>query len=305
MKTPVLKAQPSLPLWGRLGRKWLLGLALSLGILLWPTHETVSTVGVVVPKKMGLLTASHAGTLEEWCVQRGEWVKIGQPVARMASPWVDARLKAAETQGSIAQMQLYRIEHEGASSGLIEQAQFQFQAALAEVEEARLMASELVLRSPAEGHVFTPRWQEMIGVFLTEGMPVAQVVDPKSYVLQIPLSEDEAALVVLNARVEGQWVGSAETFESFITQVPEKKIGFNDYKHGFYANFGGPVPMQNLQGLDPLQAEQALYPIFLAEAAMAAPTVGLQEQMRARVIIYGNRTILALKMFKMLKRILL
>lgn len=270
-------------------------------IFFWPTRFTISTVGIVSLSDAAVIEPVTSGIFAEWYVERGAWVKEGDPVCRMHSPWVEANFQSAEAELGLAKMQLSQIEHTPQYHNRITYAQLRLQQALVELEQAREQLNQLIIRAPISGRIFAHRWQDMMGLFVGPGSPLAQISNEASRVLEIPLTEAQVGLLEPNAVVYGQWVGNASTFKTHIVMIPQRKSDNSAYKPAFISNFDGPVPQQNLQGMSRAEAEAALYPVYIAEATLPDDEFYLQEQMRARLTIEGKWTILGLQLFRELR----
>ena len=130
---------------------WLRGLTMPAGIVRAEGRIEATQVDV---------SSKYAGEVVDVAVQEGDKVAVGQVIARMRSPELEAQLRAAQSD--------LRSAKEA-------QAQDAIKAAEAKVEQIKSMISELTLVSPREGKV---QYQlAHAGDSVAAGAPIVTLID--------------------------------------------------------------------------------------------------------------------------------
>ena len=281
--------------------KWRWCLAIVLIVFFcWPTHIIVKTQAIAKAATFTDIAAETPGTIAEVFVKTGQWVKKGEPLVRLHNSQLEADLKEAEASEKLARFYSakYAESSNAQEEALTPQANLNLKAAWAHLNEMRIAYDRLTLRANADGQVLTPHLYGMIGAFVKPGMGVIQIADTHNLVLLIPLTEDEAAILKRGSPVEATWVATAQTFESTISEIPQRKATLKEYQQAFYAQYGGPAPYQQFTSNDEGVIASQLYPIFLAEAPVPGENTFYQENMRATVVIVGERTLMGLRLLR-------
>ena len=131
--------------------EWLRGLTLPAGIVRAEGRIEATQVDV---------SSKYAGEVVDVAVQEGDKVAVGQVIARLRSPELEAQLRAAQSD--------LRSAKEA-------QAQDAIKAAEAKVEQIKSMISELTLVSPREGKV---QYQlAHAGDSVAAGAPIVTLID--------------------------------------------------------------------------------------------------------------------------------
>ena len=288
---------------------------LGIGIfLLLPTHYVVHTQAIAIPAEEATLSAEAYGTIEDIYVATGDWVAAGTPLLRINSPTTEAALAMAEADISLSRL---RAAYFAESSKPGEEAQtplanLELKSAWANLQSARLKHNQLTLKAPITGKILPitsnqglpPRLSGLKGLFVGEGTPLLRVANTHNLKLLIALPEDDAPLLEIGALVKAKWVATGESFETHLTELPQRKTPPAEYVLAFYTTFGGPAPQQDLQAIDPENQADHLYPIFIAQASVPSINDHILDQMRAIVTIEGRRTLTACRLWRFLRILL-
>jgi HlyD family secretion protein len=146
---------------------WLRGLTMPTGIVKAEGRIEATQVDV---------SSKHAGEVVDIAVQEGDKVAVGQVIARLRSPELEAQLKAAQSD--------LRSAKEA-------QAQDAINAAEAKVEQIKSMISELTLLSPRTGKV---QYQlARAGDSVAAGAPIVTLIDLGDVYMTVFLRAADAA----------------------------------------------------------------------------------------------------------------
>ncbi len=163
--------------------------AILLLVLLVPwSRRTIGADAFLKPAEDVRVQATEEGVVTEALVHEGQLVERGQPLFRVASPVVEA-----ESRRSLAEREL----HAGKSSGnrAVANAMMTFQsasraaAAQTAFETAEYRQGFLIVRSPINGRVLTPRPEDLEGRYVGSGFTLARIGDCRKMIAEVPVSE--------------------------------------------------------------------------------------------------------------------
>ncbi|HEU5248681.1 MAG TPA: efflux RND transporter periplasmic adaptor subunit [Thermoanaerobaculia bacterium] len=163
--------------------------AVLLAILLVPwSRRTIRADALLKPATEVSLASPQDGTVVEVFVHEGDAVRKGQPLFRISSARADEEL---------ARRKLERERFAKRSSGgreaadplaVYEATQRGFSAETA-VQSSETRRDNLLIRSPIDGRVLTPRTEDLVGRNVAEGFTLARVGNCRRMVAQLPVSE--------------------------------------------------------------------------------------------------------------------
>ncbi|RME64596.1 MAG: efflux RND transporter periplasmic adaptor subunit, partial [Nitrospirae bacterium] len=163
------------------------------------------TTGYVKAKNTSIVSAKMMGTVEAIYVKEGQWVKKGEPLLKIYSPEVEAKVRQAEEAVQMAQKQkafaeatYKRFEALYREKAISEQefddiktkrdlALLQLKRAKAGLQEARAYESYTVVRAPQSGRVAEKKID--VGTMAAPGMPLFVLEEPR---YQVVFSVDES-----------------------------------------------------------------------------------------------------------------
>ncbi len=183
-------------------------------------HVTrVEAMGTLKPRHQAHLAFAIPGTLAKILVKRGQSVKQGAPLLLLDAAAIRAQLAQAEAgiaaaraqvvlaQDALARLESIQRDDGGVTESQLVQARGQIAVAKAQLagaeaqrDQAKVTADRHTLRAPFEAVV--TRIPDGIGVAVAAGAPLVTVESVRLLVLDTSLTQAEAALVRVGARVE-------------------------------------------------------------------------------------------------------
>jgi putative peptide zinc metalloprotease protein len=167
------------------------------------SRRTIGAEAILKPTAEASVQAPEEGIVTEVLVHEGQQVERGQPLFRVSSPVVEA-----EAQRSLAERDL----HAGKSSGnrAVANATMTFQsasraaAAQTALETAEYRQGFLIVRSPIDGRVLTPRPEDLEGRYVGSGFNLARIGDCRKMIAEVPVSERLLEYLKTGASVTAQ-----------------------------------------------------------------------------------------------------
>jgi len=151
---------------------------------LW--HQSTSGRFVLEPVRRSVVRAAVPGVVSDVFVEEGSRVRPGEPLAKLrnlplesAAAEAQARLKMAASRAISAQ-----LSHGEYGAAMKERERLGVQSS-----QLKLKSEGLELESPIAGVVLTPRVEDRVGSYLTEGAEVLEVADLESLRARIYVSE--------------------------------------------------------------------------------------------------------------------
>jgi len=151
---------------------------------LW--HQSTSGRFVLEPVRRSVVRAAVPGVVSDVFVEEGSRVRPGEPLAKLrnlplesAAAEAQARLKMASSRAISAQ-----LSHGEYGAAMKERERLGVQSS-----QLKLKSEGLELESPIAGVVLTPRVEDRVGSYLTEGAEVLEVADVESLRARIYVSE--------------------------------------------------------------------------------------------------------------------
>lgn len=271
--------------------KWGVALLVLSGIFfVLPVNFKVTAQGIVVPEGHEIVTTVVPGFLEAVYVKSGDSVEQGELLGRLRNPDVETALSIAEANFKEATLIYQNAEFHPENFQEVEALLNRESANLA-YEKAQFDASELYLKSPIAGIVWTKDIERLQGHFIPTEAPVFDVAPHRMFKFFIPVSEEQVNLLELGGAIDAHFVGSGESFDNFISAIHLQKTLPEDYLHAFVKDFGGPVDMQKQ-----LQSGKILGTFLVEGASFEHPN--LQPYMRFYATLTGKRTTLAKKLWR-------
>ncbi len=162
--------------------------------------RTVTLPGDVRPTWQSTLYAKVNGYVSQILVDKGDRVRRGQVLARIASPETDQQVRSAAATLALKQRNQERVSKLAptgyVSRADIDQTETDLHAAQAEYQRVRALQDYEVLRAPFDGLV-TTRYVDP-GALLTAsatGAPVVDLADPQRVLVYLYVGQDVAPFV--------------------------------------------------------------------------------------------------------------
>jgi len=229
MKFVYLDKKDRIVAWFTLQHSLLVGgvLLALLAIPIW--HDSVTGKFVLEPKDSAIVRASVPGLLSEIRVKEGQRVTVGETLGTLRnvpleSDYEHARAKLMLASERSASASLHYVDY---GSLLKEQEHLD--------REARYLAernSLLNVKSPISGVVLTPRVNQQLGSYFTEGAPLAEIGDPSQMRARIYISEYELSKIQSGqaalAQVDGflkRWSGKVQYISTSATEMDPRLLG--------------------------------------------------------------------------------
>jgi putative peptide zinc metalloprotease protein len=187
---------------GRVRLAAVAGVVLLVLIVPW-SHRTISAETTLKPARTARLEAPDDAVISEVIAREGDLVQRGQPVFRLSSASIDeetARLIAEQERLATASGRGLAAN----DAALVFKSERNALAVLAATRSAAARRRDLVVRSPIQGRVLTPRMQDLVGRYVTKGSALAQIGDCRKMAAEISVTERLLEYLNPGARVTAQ-----------------------------------------------------------------------------------------------------
>jgi len=238
---------------------------------LW--HQSTSGRFVLEPARRAVVRATVPGVVSDVFVQEGSLVRPGESLARLRNlplqslaAQAEARLLMASSRATSAQ-----LSHGEYGAAMKERERLGVQS-----EQLRLKSEDLQLQSPIAGVVLTPRVQDRVGSYLTQGTEILEVAELETLRARIYVSEYDMYKIREGAPAKLYVDGTLRKWESQVGSVKPVALG------------GDPalVDQTKFKGLRPPQ-------FYALEIPVAGESGALRPGMTGSARVYGERRSLA------------
>jgi putative peptide zinc metalloprotease protein len=174
-----------------------------LALLLPWSHRTISAESTLQPARTARLEAPDDAVISEVLVHEGDLVQRGQPIFRLSRASIDeepARLITAQQWFATASARGLAAN----DATLVFKSQRNASAVLASSRSVDVRRRDLVVRSPIQGRVLTPRTQDLVGRNIAKGGALAQIGDCRRMGAEINVTERLLEYLHPGARVTAQ-----------------------------------------------------------------------------------------------------
>ena len=176
---------------------------LLLALLLPWSHRTISAESTLRPARTARLEAPDDAVISEVLVHEGDLVQQGQPIFRLSSASIDeatARLIAEQQRFATASARGLATN----DAMLVFKSQRNESAVLAASRSVAARRGGLVVRSPIQGRVLTPRMQDLVGRNVARGNALATIGDCRRMAAEIGVTERLLEYLHPGAKVTAQ-----------------------------------------------------------------------------------------------------
>lgn len=152
------------------------------------SHRTLSAEGTLRPVSVTSVQAPEASLVAGVLVHEGDIVKAGQPVLQLVSPSSDEQSR----RFGLERDRFLRKSNSGRDTSdapLAYQSVQRASAAQAGLENAESRQTSLLVRSPIEGKVLTPRTEDLTGKHVLAGASLLEIGDCRRMTAEIGVSE--------------------------------------------------------------------------------------------------------------------
>ena len=164
---------------------------------------TEEVVGTVRAKLHATLEAKLSGRIDKLPVVLGQWVKVGELVARLDAAEFNARLEQAQASLEQAERDWKRVsvlfEQQAVTRAEYDAAQSRQRVAKGATAEAKAMSSYVEVLAPFDG-VVTKKWVD-VGDLAAPGKPLVELEDPSALRLEADVPESLIARVRLGDKL--------------------------------------------------------------------------------------------------------
>jgi putative peptide zinc metalloprotease protein len=211
MKLVYLDKKDRLREWLRSRRAWPVAATALLLLLLPVFHQSTSGPFQLEPVRCAVIRTAVPGVLEDVAVGEGNAVSAGQRLATLRNVPLQSELAAARALYTVAagRARAASLHYQDYGAALKDRDRLAMQS-----EQLRLKAAELQVASPISGVVLTPRAQDRVGSYLTEGSELLEVADLDELRARIFVSEYDMYKVGSGAPAKLQVEGIAKSWDS-------------------------------------------------------------------------------------------
>jgi putative peptide zinc metalloprotease protein len=220
------------------------GIAVGLLLFLavpW-THRTISGDADLKPENQARIEAPENGLVAEVLVHEGDTVAKNQPLFRLESsaPSEEEARHRGERDRFLARSSAGRASADARQT-------FQPDSMAASEEIGRRSAETrkdyLLVRSPIAGRVLTPHTEDLVGRYVTGGMPLAEIGDCRKMIADVAVSERLLEYLKVGSPVDAlirtrptkSWKGSVAAISPATLEQPVTSV----------AGSGPDVPSEN------------------------------------------------------------
>ena len=255
------------------------GAAALLVLFLPPTAVKTTSDFLLEPQRRLEVKTPVAGLVRTVAVREGETVPAGSVLAVLHNPEIEAQVEMVASQLNLAESS-HRAALARSDFGASERYLQEIRRLGAEKAEADRKREQLVLRAPFTGVIATPQIEQRVGEYLTEGEPLALLVDRQAMRARVLVRDWELEDVHQGAAV-GLKLRSYpfQTFSGTIRQIM-------------------PAASSERPLAEPNKVErkgQELTNFFEVVMEFPNPNGGLKEGMTGTARIYGKRYPVAIR----------
>jgi len=211
MKLVYLDKKDRVRAWLR-SRRAYMALATAVVLLLLPVfHQSTSGPFQLEPVRRAVIRTGVPGVLENIAAGEGTVVSAGQPLATLRNVPLQSELAAVRAQYvmAVGRARTASLQYQNYGAALKDRDRLATQS-----EQLRQKAVELQVVSPISGVILTPKLQDRIGSYLTEGTELLEVADLEELRARIFVSEYDMYKVQERARGKLQVEGVGRIWDS-------------------------------------------------------------------------------------------
>ncbi len=184
------------------------GLSLILAVVFVPLPRHTVTEGVVWVNDQSQVRAGADCFVSRVLVSDNSNVKKDTPLIQCEDPFLEALVAVKEAELKELQTR-YRAQP---LKEYVKKAVLKEKVALKEADLARTLErrQELILRSPHQGVFILPGYENIEGLYLQQGTPVAYVIDQSSSVVRVAIPQDDVTSILKTTKAIDVRLGDQE-----------------------------------------------------------------------------------------------
>ena len=238
-----------------------------LALPIW--RESVAGRFILEPGRSAVVRARVSGLITDIFVREGQKVVAGDPLATLRNVPLESDYERAQARLMLAseRYKVASLHYTGYGSALKEQQQM-----VTRVQELSDRRNGLKLTSPISGTILTPRVEQRLGSYLSEGNQFLEVADLSTLRVRIYISEYDLSKIKSEAPAEMQvdgflkkWSASVKSVAAYSSEMDPRLLG--DVK---------------LEGMNPPH-------FYLVDIALLDPQEELRPGMTGLARVYGRR----------------
>jgi len=238
-----------------------------LALPIW--RESVAGRFILEPGRSAVVRARVSGLITDIFVREGQKVVAGDPLATLRNVPLESDYERAQARLMLAseRYKVASLHYTGYGSALKEQQQM-----VTRVQELSDRRNGLRLTSPISGTILTPRVEQRLGSYLSEGNQFLEVADLSTLRVRIYISEYDLSKIKSEAPAEMQvdgflkkWSASVKSVAAYSSEMDPRLLG--DVK---------------LEGMNPPH-------FYLVDIALLDPQEELRPGMTGLARVYGRR----------------
>jgi putative peptide zinc metalloprotease protein len=179
-------------------------------------RESTSGRFLVEPANRAVIRAAAPGVVEAVFSSEGSFVAVGMPLLRLRNVVLESRLALSESNREIAvqRAKAAALHYRDVGATLKQRDLF-------EAQTQQLTAEAAVLRvtSPISGVMLTPRLEDQVGTYVTEGRELAEIADLSVMRARIFVSEYDVSKCRVDAPARVEVDGAIRKWDAQITAI--------------------------------------------------------------------------------------
>ncbi|TFE66988.1 site-2 protease family protein [Methylacidiphilum caldifontis] len=284
-----------------------IGLIVLCILLVFPCREKVKTVAVVRSQLGQNVASADGGVVKEIWVRSGQHVKAGQALLRLDNDRVEMDLQLARMDLAMKRIDFSSFGYssrksEGKEKESAPMRSQDLQATRKRFDLALKRKEELMLKSTIDGVLINPDIESIKGKYFRPGETILKIRNLERYYFIVPLTQAETRIVFPGAEVKGIWISSGKIFHTVVQKIGQKMVERSEIPPGLLIPYGGKIPVIPVT----LKEQQEKNPYVFAFIPLSKEDQSLiLEDMRAKLIIKGKRTVLAEKLYRFFTTLLI
>jgi multidrug efflux pump subunit AcrA (membrane-fusion protein)/GAF domain-containing protein len=266
-------------------KKWSIIAAIIVSLLTalhyLPVFRWVSGPAIVEARLGRGVFLPLAGKLEQINVKEGQLIKQGQIIASLASTSIKLELLEYESQLAILERQIVEARAESDAAAM-NRAAIEREAARAKVLKARSDLQHVVIQSPMDGLVLTPKPKELEGRVFAMGDEIIRLADPTNLVIIVHVPETDLMDIEIGQTVKV--VLRAQPGQYFAGKV--RHVG-RSYE----------IPSTALENAAELEDEEVKTG-FIAEVVVLDAPFKLRPGMTGQALIHAQKTSVIVRIWR-------
>jgi putative peptide zinc metalloprotease protein len=269
MKFVYLDKKDRVVAWFTPRRSLAVAAALAVVLLLPLKRESVAGRFILEPAKSATVRVHVPGMVTNVFVKEGQRVAAGTPLVALRNLPLQSELSLSESRLLLASdhVNSAALHYKGMGAALEER-----QHLIVETRQLAGKADLLEMTSPISGQIVTPRLQDQLGIYLTEGAELLEVADLSTMRARIYISEFDLLRIQPGAPAKIQVGGSLQRWDAKTVSIAARSSEMDPRL----------TEVVQLKGLNPPH-------FYLVELLIDNPGEKLKPGMTGTARVYGRR----------------